>query len=253
MEVYFLDIGKGTSNVILLGQSRAIVIDCGRTSGVLLQLLTRFRVQEIVRLIVSHNHDDHVGGAAGVLTAYEGRIEKICFLEDGALAQTIFWRKIEKQLRERIITYNHLVRLECDDRPKMLYEEPVRKLSLKILSPRFTDNLQAMGERSPNATSGVLVLTIEDKRIVFAGDSTIRQWQRIREARGKPIHCEILSVAHHAGVVWNKLEELKWLYDEVSYLVTPLSQLRQVMRMATPAPRSCKRSDPRERRSCAHK
>ena len=61
MEVYFVDIGKGTSNLILLGQSRTIVIDCGKNSGILLQLLKRFHVQEIDRLILSHNHDDHVG------------------------------------------------------------------------------------------------------------------------------------------------------------------------------------------------
>ena len=214
MEVYFVDIGKGTSNLILLGGSRAIVVDCGKSSGVLLQLLAKFRVEEIVSLVVSHNHDDHVGGAVGILTAYEGRIEKICFLEDGELHQTKFWRKIEQQRAAGIVTYDNLLRLECDDTPKMLYQERARKLSLKIFSPRFGDNLQAIGEGNPNATSGVLVLAIEDKRIVFAGDSTIRQWRRIREARGKPIDCDILSVAHHAGIVWNDPKELEWLYKE---------------------------------------
>jgi competence protein ComEC len=214
MEVYFLDIGKGTSNLILLGQSRAIVIDCGKTSDVLLQLLTKFRVQEIVRLILSHNHDDHVGGAPGVLTAYEGRIDKICFLQDGELEQTLFWQKIEDQRKRGIISYDVLIRLECDDRPRMLYQERARRLSLKIFSPRFSDNLQAIGEGNPNATSAVLVLDIEGKRIVFAGDSTIRQWERIRASRGSRIDCEILSVAHHAGVVWNNPQDLQWLYDQ---------------------------------------
>jgi beta-lactamase superfamily II metal-dependent hydrolase len=214
MEVYFVDIGKGTSNLILLGGSRAIVIDCGKSSGILLQLLAKFRVEEIVRLVVSHNHDDHVGGAVGILTEYEGRIGKICCLEDGELHQTNLWRKIEQQRRAGIITYDQLLRLECDDSPKMLYQERARKLSLKIFSPRYGDNLQAIGEGDQNATSAVLVLDIEDKRIVFAGDSTIRQWRRIREARGRPIDCEILAVAHHGGIVWDDPNELMWLYKE---------------------------------------
>ena len=214
MEVYFLDIGKGTSNVIHLGQSRAIIVDCGGNSGVLLQLLARFNIQEIACLVVSHNHDDHVGGAVGVLTAYEGRVEKICFLEDGKLKQTKFWRKIEQQRRDGILNYGQVVRLECDDKPKMLYAEPQQRLSLKILAPRFGDNLEATSEGNPNATSGVLVLTIVNDRIVFAGDSTIRQWRRIRESRGRAIDCEILSVAHHAGIVWDKPEEVYWLYNE---------------------------------------
>ena len=214
MEVYFIDIGSGTSNLILLGQGRAIVIDCGENSGTLLQLLTRFQVQEIVRLVVSHNHDDHAGGAVGVLDAFEGRIEKIAFVQDGSLSVTKFSRKIWRQLRDQIIRFDQLFRLECDDQPKILYEEKPRKLSLKILSPRFGDNLEAVEEGKPNATSGVLVLTIEDKRIVFAGDSIIRQWRRIREARKKPLACDLLSVAHHGGTVAGSLQDLQWLYTE---------------------------------------
>jgi competence protein ComEC len=214
VEVYFLDVGKGTSNVVLLGQSRAIVIDCGNRAGVLLQLLAKFGIQEIARLIISHNHADHVGGATSILSEFEGRIERICFLQDGELEQTKFWQKIKKQRDDGILTCENLLRLECGNSPKMLYEDRRRKLSLKIMSPRFSDNLDATGEGDPNATSGVLVLAIEGVQIVFAGDSTIRQWKRIREARGSPLRCEILSVPHHAGAMSANIKDLEWLYKE---------------------------------------
>ncbi len=214
MEVYFIDIGRGTSNLILLGQSRAIVIDCGANSGVLLQLLARFRIEEIVRLILSHNHDDHVGGALAVMTAYEGRIERICFLEDGKTFSTKYWQKVRQQLQDGTLTHGQLIRLEVAERPKMIFEEAARRLSLKLFSPRFDENLEAIEEGNPNATSGVLLLAIEDRRIVFAGDSTIRQWRRIRKALGRPVDCDILAVAHHAGIVWTHPEDLEWLYTE---------------------------------------
>lgn len=214
MEVYFVDIGRGTSNLILLGQSRAMVIDCGANSGVLLQLLARFRIEEIVRLILSHNHDDHVGGALGVMTAYEGRIGRICFLEDGKTFSTKYWQKVSQQLQDGTLTPEQLIRLEVSERPKIIFEEKARRLSLKLFSPRFDENLEAIAEGNPNATSGVLLLTIEDRRIVFAGDSTIRQWQRIRQARGRAVNCDILAVNHHAGIVWTNPEELGWLYTE---------------------------------------
>lgn len=214
MEAYFIDIGPGTSNLILLGRSRAIVIDCGERSGALLQLLARFRVQEIVRLIVSHNHEDHVGGAVGVLAEYEGRIGQICFLEDGLLYETKFWRRIKKQLCDRTLTYDQLVRLECGKNPKELFRDRRDDLSLKIFAPNFADNLEATEGGAPNSTSGVLVLTVGSRRIVFAGDSTIGQWRRIRQARGKALDCDLLAVPHHAGIIWSDPADIEWLYTE---------------------------------------
>lgn len=204
----------------------------------LLQLLARFQVQEIVRLVVSHNHDDHVGGAVGILTAYEGRIEKICFLEDGELHQTKFWRKIEQQRGAGIITYDNLLRLECDDTPKMLYQERARKLSLKIFSPRFGDNLQAIGEGNPNATSGVLVLTIEDKRIVFAGDSTIRQWKRIREARGSRSTAKSSRLPTTPASSGTTRMSCRGSTRKAFTLATPSSRSPRATRISTLAPRS---------------
>jgi Metallo-beta-lactamase superfamily len=162
MEIYFVDIGQGTSNLILLGQNRAIVIDCGSKSGVLLQLMRKLQVEEIVRLVVSHNHDDHIGGAMDVLTSYRGHIEKICFLQDGLLYQTEFWARIEQQRRDNVIDIQQLV----------------------------------------------------NSRIVFAGDSTARQWRRIRQLRTKHIDCDILAVAHHGGRAWTTAEDLQWLYKD---------------------------------------
>lgn len=214
MEVYFVDIGRGTSNLILLGQGRAIVIDCGKKSRILLQLLTKFHVREITRLILSHNHEDHVGGALGVMTAYEGRIEKLCFLDDGKLRSTEFYPKVQQAIRDGRLTCDHLMRLECEEKPRWVYKEQTGRLSLKVFSPRFGQNLDAIGKSDPNATSGVLVLTVEGKRVVFAGDSTVEQWRQIRQARGKALVCDILSVPHHAGIVWKDTEDLDWLYTE---------------------------------------
>ncbi|WP_026012190.1 MBL fold metallo-hydrolase, partial [Singulisphaera acidiphila] len=157
MEVYFVDIGRGTSNLILLGGRRAIVIDCGQNSGSLLQLLAQFRVDTIARLIISHNHHDHVGGAMALLTQYEGRVDRICFVHDDVLLKSKFGGKILQQIKNGTLKSSQLLRLECDHSPRYIFQESNDLPTLQIVSPTFTDNLQAITEGNPNATSGVLV------------------------------------------------------------------------------------------------
>ena len=75
MEVFFVDVAQGTCHVILLGGRRAIVIDCGcvqRKDQFILKFLHRMNVEFIERLIVSHSHNDHSGGAVAVLGDYAG-------------------------------------------------------------------------------------------------------------------------------------------------------------------------------------
>ncbi len=79
MEVFFLDVAQGTCQVIMLGQRRAIVIDCGiRNDRIVLQFLRRMGVEHIERLIVSHCHGDHIGGAVSVLGAFQNPISRGC-------------------------------------------------------------------------------------------------------------------------------------------------------------------------------
>ena len=214
MEVYFVDIGRGTCNLILLGGRRAIVIDCGQNSGILLQLLERYRIDSIALLVISHSHRDHIGGAMAVLTQYEGRIERIGCVHDDMLLQSQFYAKIVKQIKDGTLTHSQLVRIECEESPRYLYGGPGSSPMLRVFSPNYAGNLQAIAEGEPNATSGVLVLDSNGRRVVFAGDSTIRQWRRIREARGRPLDCDILSVPHHGGIIWDDPSELAWLYEE---------------------------------------
>jgi beta-lactamase superfamily II metal-dependent hydrolase len=82
LEVCFLDVGQGTSNVVLLGDRRAVVVDCGGAQAeTVLALLGRFQIDTLTRLIASHSHDDHSRGAAAVLTAFQGRIDEVWMLD----------------------------------------------------------------------------------------------------------------------------------------------------------------------------
>ncbi|MDT5034128.1 MAG: competence protein ComEC, partial [Actinoplanes sp.] len=59
-------VGQGDAIVLAAGAGRAVVIDAGPEPNAVDQCLRRLGVRQIVVLVVSHFHADHVGGAAGV-------------------------------------------------------------------------------------------------------------------------------------------------------------------------------------------
>lgn len=215
MEIFFLDVGQGTCQVILLGQRRAIVIDCGlRNDRLVLQFLQRAGIEYLERLIVSHSHDDHIGGAVTIMGAYQDRVGKYCFVMDHQFLQSAFWRRLQDLYKHNRISRDQMSRLEVEDAPKVVWEDESRSIRLRTFSPSAIENLMAQEAEKPNATSAVLFLDFGPHRVVFAADSEVPQWREIRRSSGRRIHCDVLAVPHHAGRVHSSRSDLKWLFDE---------------------------------------
>ncbi len=96
MEVYFLDVGMGTCQIILLGNRKAIVIDCGvKSDYIALHFLQKYGIDRVVRLITSHSDNDHTGGAITVLNNYQDRIDEVHVIQDSRFLATDYWRRID--------------------------------------------------------------------------------------------------------------------------------------------------------------
>ena len=215
MEVFFLDVAQGTCQIIPLGNRRAIVLDCGVPNDrLVLQFLQRLGIEYLDRLIVSHSHNDHIGGAVSVLGEYQDRIEQICFVQDDLFLASSFWRRISELLRSGVLGTNQLIRLESTDEPQLIWADPKSKSRLRTFSPTAAENLLAQESRQQNPTSAVLFLDVRDRRIVFAADSEVSQWKVIRQKCGRQIECDVLAVPHHAGRTHSTPEELNWLLNE---------------------------------------
>ena len=155
-ECHFLDVGQGTSNVILLGARRGIVIDCGVSGRVPLLLLRRY-VDQIVALIVSHNDKDHHGGASDIIAAYPNAIDGVYLLQDRPVEHISLYGVVKRAMQEGYLSAEP-IRLERDNVPRILFSEPASNLSLELIFPTFQDNLDAQDANQPNETSAVLVL-----------------------------------------------------------------------------------------------
>ena len=212
MEVYFLDVGQGTCQIILLGNRRAIVVDCGvKVDELALRFLKRYGVETLEALIVSHSHEDHVGGAISILDEYQDRIEKLCFVQDDMFLKSRFWERVKEFILQGVLSQDQLFRLECNSQPQEIWSDG--NASLATYSPTTGINLLAQSAGVQNATSAVLFFDVGNNRIVFAADSEIQQWRDIH-ARAGTISCNVLAVPHHAGKLHQSSSDLQWLFGQ---------------------------------------
>lgn len=211
--------------MILLGQRRAIVIDCGRSAFVPLKLLRRY-VDQIVALIVSHNDSDHHGGAADILAAYSGAVDQLYFLQDRPIEQLKLYATAKNELDAGNLL-NPPIRLERQDGPRIIYQDRDAALSLQLLFPTFLDNLDAQVAGSANASSAVLLLSCGSRRVIYPGDAGIGEWRRINARIGETIPSDVIAVPHHGGNLSKQgkretdqqfatrmRDELDWLYRQ---------------------------------------
>ena len=214
MEVFFLDVGQASCNIILLGNQEAIVIDSGSGKGSLpLKFLRRCRVDRIAALVVTHSHADHIGGAASILGDYRDCIDRIWFVDDGSFVGSAFFSRIRNLDDEKVLSREHLCRLECNVDPTIVWDDPSRNATARVFAPLAIQNIIATDLKKPNATSAVLILDFGAKRIVFGADSQLAEWRDIYSRYGT-IPCDVLSVPHHGGHSDKDDSNMEWLYTE---------------------------------------
>ncbi|MBC8378031.1 MAG: MBL fold metallo-hydrolase [Planctomycetes bacterium] len=191
-ECWFLDVGQGTSNVILLGEGRAIVIDCGpKSSKETIELLNRY-VHTIEALVISHNDEDHDGNVQRILNQYRKAVNAIYFLKDRSPSSKIatFALLSSPEYKKDFPEPKGLV-TDCT-----VFSE--NNLNLTVLYPGFMDNLEF--EDNPNLTSGVLRLKCGNRKIVYPGDAGIKSWKSLSQKYGqKPLTCDVMAIPHHGG------------------------------------------------------
>jgi beta-lactamase superfamily II metal-dependent hydrolase len=199
-ECWFLDVGQGAANIILLGGGRAIVIDCGPCGSRETLTLLRRHVDTIEALVISHNDADHDHNAPVVLTEYRKAINRIFFLQD---------RNVQEMRRTFGLLryapqgdYPIPQRLEANGgAPRVLYSAD--DITLTVMYPDLISNLTAQnsGRVKPNQTSAILRLTCGGRRIIFSGDATIEAWEYLssKMSKAKPLNCDIMTIPHHGG------------------------------------------------------
>ncbi len=181
--VRFLDVGQGDSCLISLPTGETMLIDAGsKPAGkTVSQALEDIGVQEVDYFILTHPHEDHIGGAVSVLEAFEvGEI----FMPRTSHT-TVTYEKLLNAINDKGLSINEAKKGE------IVIESPLVGLEAGFLGPQKRyDDLNDM--------SAVLFLKYDSTTFLFTGDICAPAEKDMLEA-DLLSKVDVLKVAHHGS------------------------------------------------------
>lgn len=195
LELTAIDVGQGDSLLVVSPEGKMMVVDAGGTLGIGKKQAASFdlgeevvspylwsrSIQTIDTLVITHAHEDHIGGAAALMDNLHPRN-----LWVGALADTPSWRALRtKAIRQGV---NILA-------PRAGQTIAWGGASVQVLSPARAD---APSARASNNESLVLRLTYGRTSFLLTGDIERQVESRLLSA-GLLQKTDVLKVAHHGS------------------------------------------------------
>jgi len=190
LEVLFFDLGKGESCLVQTTSGKNILIDCGEKGyykndarSVIAKYLNKRGVHKIDLLILSHPHNDHIGGAPYIIKKFN--IQKIWSLGLNSKGSAV--SQINHLSDSLNISIHHPISGEVN-----LFD---KNLLIKVCHP-FKRIRQT--HFSCNNNSIVIKLSFGEMDLLFTGDIEQEAEQTLVRL-GKILESEILKVPHHGS------------------------------------------------------
>lgn len=186
LHIYFLDVGQGDSTFIKTPQDKYVLIDGGEGSLVVseLSIFSSPMKKNIDLAILSHPHEDHLGGFLHLKDYFS--FDKVIQMPLDHTSDTyIQWLEY---LKSENIPVNSVV---ADD-----LIEVEQDISFRVLWPESEDGL---GEYSLNNTSVVLMLKFKDFRALLMGDAEALVEEQIVNSQDS-LEANVLKVGHHGSI-----------------------------------------------------
>lgn len=211
--ITFLDVGQGDSALIELPQDRRILVDGGSGpnvgkqdmgKSVVMPYLLNKGVRVIDAVVVSHFHEDHLGGVIDVLKNF-----KIgCVMDSGVdLAGNKIYDEYIKTLKEKNIR-----RFAIGEGDQIKGFDGVEFF---VLHPEKDKDPEDASLDSENGNSIVLKFVFGNLSALFCGDITDEAMGRISDRYGRFLNSDILKVPHHGGC-FDRINAVKKFLKSVS-------------------------------------
>jgi competence protein ComEC len=189
IELHMIDVGQGDALALRTPGNRWILFDAGRVwnggdagrSSVIPYI--RRRGGAVEAFILSHPHDDHVGGAPTILDALRPGL----YLDAGYAAGSATYRRSLAIALERGIPWR---------RARPGDSLVVDGVVLRILAP---DSAWMAGMDDANDASTVVRVEFGTTRFLLTGDAEAEEEAWLVGTAGEALRADILKVAHHGS------------------------------------------------------
>lgn len=182
LELYFLDVGQGDSQLINFTGDVQILIDGGRSPKVLSELSKVLSPGDryIDVVVLTHPDFDHFGGLIDVLKTYKVGV----VITNGRKGVAAAYADFEKAIRDSGIQEIHLAAGD-----KIKYEDAV----LETLWPL----LHAVAGKKVNETEIVLMLKKDGLKALYTADIGFETEEKLRQKYD--LSAQVLKVGHHGS------------------------------------------------------
>ena len=182
MKVSFIDVGQGDSILVQLPDGQNLLVDAGtRDTGIkVIKHLKKAGIEKIDYLVATHPHEDHIGGMAAVIRAFDvGGIY---------MPKTSHTTKTYIELLETI--QSNGLKITAAEAGIKIVE--TAELSVLVLAPN------SAAYEDLNNYSAVIKLTYGKLGFLLTGDA-LTQSEKEMLAKGTDLKADVLKVGHHGS------------------------------------------------------
>lgn len=189
--VDFWDVGQGDTTVVRSSPTEAFIIDVGPRNSPIVDWVAQNSSLVISGIVLTHNDADHAGALAALISAARFRIDCVYLLVDRNTKDSRFVRLFSRlETARKSGEVKRVLRLEA---PQVVWRDPTDSVRINVEYPGMIQNVSAT---SPNATSAILTLKVDDRtRVIWPGDAPI---EMVETACGGS-NPEVMVGPHHGA------------------------------------------------------
>ena len=199
-KVHYIDVGQGDCELVEC-DGKYMLIDAGENGyeDAVINYLRKLGVEKLDYIVASHQHSDHIGGMAEVLSEFN--------------ADKIIMPRLTKEQTPTNSTYKDFLQAVQNSEAKVIEAKVGAKYTLgtsefEILGPVTND------AEDINNMSVVMRLEFGENSFLFTGDDETEEEKEILE-NGAYLDCDVLKAGHHGSSTSSSKDFLSAVTPEI--------------------------------------